>query len=177
MSKRHLNSTQPPHAVSHPDIISREKPPLAVATKKGIELRCPFCDDHHVLRPDKEAECGTRISVMATQEVLPARFVRLKNLVCIKCHQTGGDMVRYRNGYVHLTDCTPGTRLIQELPKFSPFAGAVFKTPARVRGLLERFTGQADQVLEIDELGEKTGKVLGYFFYNRVNNNAKSKPV
>jgi hypothetical protein len=76
-------------------------------------------------------------------------------------------MVHYRNGYIHLTNCSPQVKFLQDVPKFSPVAKVIFSLPPKVRGLIERLTGRADQVLEIDEHGEKTGKTLGYFFYQR----------
>lgn len=164
MSKRHLNSTQPPYSVSHPPIVTREKPPIPFPTKSGIELHCPFCDDHHILRPDLTSPCGTRIDVMAVQEVISAKTVRTNNLVCLKCHKGNGEMVRYRDSYVHLANCAPGVQLLQDMPKFNKLARLVYATPKKMRGLVERVTGRADQVLEIDEKGEKTGKVVGYFF-------------
>lgn len=167
MSKRHLNSKQPPFAVSRPDVVTRERPPIPIPTKNGIELRCPFCDDHHLLMPDVESPCGTRIEVTAVQQVISARLARTKGLVCVKCHKEGGEFVQYRNSYVHLINCTPGTRLLQEVPKFNPLAKWVYKAPAKIRGLIERLTGRSDQVLEIDENGDKTGKILGYFFYGK----------
>lgn len=175
MSKGNRNSTQLQFS-RRPGVQTREKPPIPFPTKAGIELRCPFCDDHHLLMPNVESPCGTKIKVMAVQEVISARMARTQELICVKCHQGGGEFVKYCNSYVHLADCTPGTRLLQEVPKFNPLAGLVFKMPAKTRGPIERITGRADQVLEIDNLGHKTGKVLGYFFYQKVSN-AQPKPV
>lgn len=154
----------------------REKPPIPMPTKTGVELRCPFCDDHHVLDPSAESPCGTKVEVLAIQEVLSRKLVRKEGLVCVKCHAPGGEMVRYRNSYVHLENCAPETRLLQEIPKFSFLAALVYKIHPRARGLVERVTGRADQVLEIDEFGNKTGKVLGYFFWKGAVN-AKRKPI
>lgn len=144
---------------------TRESLPIAVQTKNGIELRCPFCADHHALRPGQESTCGTRIEVSAVQEVVSARMSRTENLVCLKCHKGGGEMVRYHNGFVHLAECSPETKLLQEAPKFSLLANLIFKLHPRVRGLVERVTGRADQVFEIDSDGHTTGKILGYFFW------------
>lgn len=174
MSKNNRNSTKLSFQ-KKPLVETREKMPIAVPTKAGIELRCPFCDDAHVLRPDAESPCGTRVIVTAIQEIVSTKFVRENGIVCIKCHQTGGEMVRYRNSYVHLTNCAPETKLLQEIPEFSRLAGLVYKVNPRVRGMIERFTGRADEVLEIDDAGNKTGKVLGYFFYRREGTPARRK--
>lgn len=171
MSKRNQASTQHLPGKKLP-IQTREIPPIPFPTKNGIELHCPFCDDHHILSPDKESPCGTRVEVMAVQEVVSARLSRTENLVCLKCHKSGGEMVHYRNGFVHLANCSPGTKFLQEMPKFNPFARLVFGLPQKVRGIIERLTGRADQVLEIDEKGEKTGKILGYFFFKQKSRKA-----
>lgn len=174
MSKRNHASVQhlPPARLP---VQTREKPPVAVQTKQGIELHCPFCADHHLLLPGKESTCGTHIEVSAVQEVIGARFSKAENLVCLKCHKSGGEMVHYHSGFVHLVDCAPETRLLQEPPRFNPLAGFVFKLHPRVRGIVERLTGRADQVLEIDQFGNATGKILGYFFWK--GNHAKHSPA
>ena len=88
--------------------------------------------------------------------------------MCVKCHKVGGEFVRYRNVYVHLANCSPGTVLLQESPKNNPFAQVVFKLPKWAKGKVEPFTGIADKVLEIDETGKETGKVLSYLFRKQV---------
>lgn len=170
MSKGNHASVQhlPP---KRPLVQTREAPPMAVHTKNGIELHCPFCPDHHPLQPGQESTCGTHIEVSAVQEVVSARFSKANGLVCIKCHKVGGEMVRYHDGFVHLEDCSPETKLLQEAPKFSLLAKLVFKFHPRVRGIVERVTGRADQVFEIDRDGHTTGKILGYFFWK--GNHAK----
>lgn len=164
MSKGNRNSIQRLPS-GKPAIQTRESPPIPFPTKVGIELHCPFCDDHHQLLPNVESPCGTRIVVTAVQEVVSARLSKDQGLTCLKCHKGGGEMVHYRNGYVHRENCSPQVKFLQDVPRFSPFARLVFGLHPRVRGLVERMTGRADQVLEIDEKGEKTGKTLGYFFW------------
>lgn len=164
MSKRNHASVQhlPPKRLP---VQTRESPPIAIQTKNGIELHCPFCPDHHPLHPGSESTCGTHIEVSAVQEVVSARMSRTENLICLKCHKGGGEMVHYHNGFVHLADCSPETKLLQEPPKYNFLAELVFKLHPRVRGLVERMTGRADQVFEIDQTGNTTGKILGYFFW------------
>lgn len=171
MSKRNHASAQFLPS-GKPAIQTRESSPIPVPTKNGIELHCPFCDDHHKLLPNVESPCGTRIVVTAVQEVVSARLSRTENLTCLKCHKTGGEMVHYRNGYIHLVNCSPQTKFLQDVPKFSLVAKLVFGMNPKMRGLIERLTGRADQVLEIDEHGEKTGKTLGYFFWKKGVNHA-----
>lgn len=178
MSKGNRNSTQRFYP-EKPPVQTREKMPIAVPTKDGIELHCPFCADAHVLRPNTESPCGTRVVVTAVQEVVTSKYAKQHGLICIKCHQGGGEMIKYRDSYIHLVDCVPEKRLLQDIPKFSKFAEFVSKTNPRVRGIIERFTGRADHVIEIDEQGNETGKVLGYFFYpkSKVKKHAQSQPV
>lgn len=144
---------------------TRTATPIPFPTKDGIELRCPFCADRHQLIPNVESTCGTRIEVTAIQEVYPAHTVRHKNLTCVKCFQGDGEMVRYNNSYVHLVECKPGSRLLQEIPPNSPVAQFVYNLPAWLKPHVEKLTGQSDRVLEIDEKGEKTGKVIAYIFW------------
>lgn len=166
MSKGNVKSSQrKPHVLL--GVQTREKMPIPFPVKGGgVELHCPFCPDHHALSPDKESPCGTKIEVKAVQKVIPRTMADREKLVCIKCHKVGGgEMVQYRKSFIHLVDCNPETKLLQDVPKFNKLAGIVYRLPARFRGLVERYTGRADQVLEIDENGVKTGKVLGFFFW------------
>jgi hypothetical protein len=103
--------------------------------------------------------------VTAVQTVIPQRTVRDQNLTCLKCHQQGkGEMVRYMNGFIHLVDCAPETKLLAQPPKFSALAKYVFNLPEKVRARVEKRTGKAQRVEEIDAEGRETGKTLGYFF-------------
>lgn len=56
-----------------------------------------------------------------------------------------------------------------EVPEFSRWAERVFHLPLPMRNVVERYTGAAKQVKEVDPHGQDTGKVLGYFFYKRTN--------
>lgn len=152
---------------ARPLLKTRELPPIPFPTKNGVELRCPFCSDHHVILPNTESPCGTRVEVVAVQEVISSRLVRKEGLICIKCRKSGGEMVRYRNSFVHAEECNPEVRLLQEIPKFSWFADKVFHLPEPFRKRIEKFTGRADQVQDMDTNGERTGKVLGYFFWKK----------
>lgn len=73
-------------------------------------------------------------------------------------------MVQYMNGHVHLENCTPGTRLLTELPAFSKAAEFVYNLPKKLRAIIERMTGPVQYVKEIDTKGEETGNIVGYFF-------------
>lgn len=165
MSKR---NTSFPKLAPRPLINTREKQPIPMPTKNGILLLCPFCDDRHALIPNQESPCGTRIEVKAVQEVISAKLARKEGLICVKCHKVGGEFVRYRNVYVHLANCSPGTVLLQEEPKNNVLAQIVFKMPKWAKERVEPFAGRADRVLEIDEAGKETGKVLSYLFRKRV---------
>ncbi len=157
---------KPARSLTH----TRTKPPIPFPTKDGIELRCPFCDDRHKLLPNVESPCGTRIEVTAIQEVFSSALTRKENLVCVKCHKPGGEMVRFRNTFVHTANCSPGTKLLQDIPDSNRLAKIVFHLPERLRKLAEKYFGRADQVLEIDELGNKTGKVTSYVFWTASKN-------
>ena len=74
-------------------------------------------------------------------------------------------MIRFNNAYVHLSDCTPGTRLVAVPPKFSKAARIVHRLPWWIRTRVEARTGFAKPVEEVDPEGKETGRTLGYFFY------------
>lgn len=79
-------------------------------------------------------------------------------------------MVKYMNGYIHLANCAPGTRLLSELPAFSRSAEFVFHLPDKLRSFVERMTGVVQYVKEIDTQGKETGEIVGYFFLKGKSN-------
>lgn len=164
----------PKYKPPRPQTKTRTENPIPFPTKDGIELRCPFCADHHKLLPNIESACGTRIEVTAVQEIYPVHTVKHKSLTCVKCFQGGGEMVRFNNSFVHLIDCKPGSRLLQDIPPNSRMAEIVYKLPVWLKTRIEKLTGKSDRVLEIDEKGEKTGKVIAYIFWS---NSGKQIPT
>lgn len=74
-------------------------------------------------------------------------------------------MIQFHQGHIHLHECTPGVKLMTEPPAYSQAAAWLYKLPERLRAPIERYTGRAEMVREVDPLGNDTGKVLGYFFY------------
>lgn len=176
MSKRNLHAPLYVKNTPRPLMRTREKPPIPFPTKHGIELRCPFCSDHHQLLPNVESPCGTRIEVMAVQEVISTKLARKENLTCIKCAKQGGEMVRYRNSFIHAEECNPEVRFLQEEPKYSWFAKVVFGLPEPIRKQVEKVTGRADQVQDMDNNGVKTGKILGFFFWKPKKGVINGKP-
>ena len=153
------------HKSTRPPITTREQPPKLRQSREGVQVLCPFCVPSHPLLPGQESTCGTTLKVTAVQTVIPQRTVRDQEIVCLKCHEQGkGEMVRYMNGFIHLEDCMPGTKLLAQPPKFSKLAGYVFNLPENLREQIEKRTGKAQKVEEIDAQGKETGKTLGYFF-------------
>ena len=148
------------------EIKVREAPPGLNQTKAGVEVLCPFCTPPHPLLPGASAPCGTTLKVTAVQTILTSHGSKQQDIKCVKCHQSGGgEMVRYNNGFVHLYDCAPGTKLLAVPPKFSRTAKMIYGLPAWMRTGVEKRTGKAQQVKEIDPQGKETGKILGYFFW------------
>lgn len=148
----------------HSDVKVRELPPKVRETPAGVEVLCPFCDPPHPILPNVDSACGTTLKVTAVQTVLTAHGSRQQGIKCIKCHQTGGEMVRFNNSFVHLVDCMPGVKLLTTPPKFDKWAGRVLHLPKWLRKPIEKSTGAAQAVKEIDQDGKETGKTLGYFF-------------
>lgn len=155
---------------------TREALPGINRTKDGTVLTCPFCTPSHPIVPNEPNACGTVLRVTAVQTIIPARVTRMQKLTCLKCHQAGGEMVQYMNGYIHLTDCTPGTKLLRVPPRYNRMAAVVSKLPAWARGGVEKYTGRAEAIREINLQGEETGKVLGYIFMKGQPNAARTTP-
>lgn len=149
-----------------PDVKLREAPPKVKEDGTNVLIMCPFCDVPHPVSVGKQAACGTELRVTAVQTVIPARTVNKHKLVCFKCNQGGGEMVPFNQGFIHLIDCAPGTKLLAEPPtNFSRWASWVYNLPLNVRKKIEARTGVARKVEEIDPQGKPTGRTLGYLFY------------
>lgn len=149
----------------------REAIPNPRTLPQGTQLLCPFCIPTHPLMPSQPSACGTVLKVTAVQMVYTKRTVMSKKMLCVKCKQGGGEMIAYMNSYVHLPDCQPAVKLLPNLPDFNWWAERVYKLPERARDWIEKYTGKVQYVKEIDKQGEKTGKVLGYFFFPKNNSN------
>jgi hypothetical protein len=143
---------------------TREAVPDARRTKDGAQILCPFCKPSHPLSVGESSPCGTQLKLTAVQQIIPSRIVRMNKLVCVKCRQSGGEMVKYMNGFIHLQDCNPGTNLLRAQPHYNTLAGLVFKLPKTLRRQVAKVTGSPQQVREITPDGTETGKIAGYFF-------------
>lgn len=153
------------HHLNRPDVRVRKLPPKVSNEKQGVAVKCPFCAIPHPILPGAQSPCGTTLEVLAVQTVY--RSTKHNGITCIKCHQIGGEMVRFNESFVHLVDCMPGTRLLTEIPEFSAFAKFIFKMPTPIRSAFEKRRGKIQYVKEIDSEGKETGKVLGYFFWRQ----------
>jgi hypothetical protein len=145
------------------DFRIRELPPKVEAGKKGVVVNCPYCYPTHPILPGVISPCGTTLKVTAVQKYLSSHAT--KSIHCLKCGKTGGEMVTYRNGYVHLKECSPETKLLTEIPPLSRLAKIVYHSPAKIRKYLESHMGAVKELQEIDQEGKQTGVVLGYFFW------------
>lgn len=143
----------------------RELPPKVSNTKKGVLVQCPFCNPTHVILPSVESPCGTTLRVTAVQTYLTSHATKFNGIHCLKCGVVGGEMIKYRNGFVHISDCSPGTKLLTEIPPLSNAAKIIYKLPVKLRTFIEKRTGAVKELQEIDEEGKATGKILGHFFW------------
>lgn len=155
----------PKGATIKPEVTIRELPPKTRQNGKDLEILCPFCKIPHTIGVNQDSACGTSLHVSAVQTVYPARTVHKHKMVCIKCGESGGEMVRYNNSTIHLIDCRPEVQLAAALPEFSRFSKFVFSLPPNIKAIIQKFTGIAKEVKEVDGHGVETGKILGYFFY------------
>lgn len=165
MAKNHQTFVKRTASLAKPETTFRELPPKIDTTKKDVVIQCPFCKVPHPISIGQQSPCGTTLRVTAVQTLLPARTVKKHGLRCIKCHEGGGEMVPFNNGYVHVADCLPGTKLLAVPPKFSSLARLVFLMPKGIRAHVERLSGRAQVAREVDPDGNDTGRTLGYFFY------------
>lgn len=139
-------------------------PKIAKDEQGNAVLLCPFCVPTHPLNPSSPSACGTRLVLTAEQTVIRAKYA--KNLICVKCGKGGGKMVVFQNSYIHIHDCNPGVMAMREPPRYSRFAQFINTMPNQfVKKQIEKFTGRAMPVEEVDPKGVKTGKILGYFFW------------
>jgi hypothetical protein len=148
-----------------PEVVTRESAPKVKEEGKSAAILCPFCEIPHPIEIGKDSACGTTLIVRAVQTKYPTRTVNKHKLICVKCHKGGGEMIRFNNGFVHVHECAPNTKLMAAPPAFSAWAERVYQMPAWMRSRLEKLYGYAKQVKEIDPEGKETGKILGYFFY------------
>lgn len=147
---------------TRPAVTTRTAQPGYSQEKDGTPVfHCPFCIPTHPLKVGHISACGTVLELQAKQAVVHTKYFPGK--VCIKCGKSGGKMVKYQSGYIHLNDCTPGVATLTERPKFSRFARIVYKLPKRAKSIVERLTGQAMEAQEADSDGTRTGKI-DYFF-------------
>lgn len=138
--------------------------PIAKMQGKEAVLYCPFCKPTHKILPGVPNPCGTFLEIQAMQTVFKAKYE--KNLICLKCGQGGGEMVQYRNGFIHTHDCAPGVAALTEEPKFNRLAKIVYQIPwPALKTRIEKRVGRAMKVDEVKPDGERTGKVLGYAFF------------
>lgn len=107
--------------------------------------------------------------VSAVQTVYPTRTVNKYKLTCLKCGQSGGEMIRFNNGYIHLADCAPSVKLLATVPEFSRLAKIVRRAPKWLSAIIERYLGKVQEVKEIDADGKDTGVTLGYFFLKEIS--------
>ena len=149
-------------------IRTRKLAPIPMQVKGGVALMCPFCDPTHAIQAGGVNICRTQMLVMVEQPIIGARTVRDEGLICKKCGKCCGEMLHHLNGYVHLSDCAPDVKLLNEMPKFSRLAAFIYKLYPPVRSWLEKRTGIVQFVEETDTEGAKTGHILGYFFLKKV---------
>lgn len=151
-------------STTHPRAFTRVLAPIAKMQGKEAVLYCPFCKPTHKILPGAPNPCGTFLEIQAVQTVFKAKYE--KNLVCLKCGQGGGEMVQYRNGFIHTHDCAPGVAALTEEPKFNRWAKIVYQIPwLALKTRIEKHVGRAMKVDEVKPDGERTGKVLGYAFF------------
>lgn len=147
-----------------PAVTQRTEAPQVTRDKKGnLVLLCPHCKPTHPLNLQRPSPCGTIVEFKATQPIFQARFNN--SMICAKCKKGGGQMVHYQNAYIHVHDCTPGVVTMTNPPETSLMAKLAFKNKL-VRNLFKKI-GEPMPIEEITPDGNRTGNIMGYFFYNK----------
>lgn len=155
-----------PNNAPKPELKTREALPKVRKEGNGVILECPFCEIPHPVSVGQDSACGTTLRVTAVQTIIPTRTVNKRKLLCIKCGKSGGEMVPFNQGVVHLIDCMPGTKLMAQPPSnFSKMAKLVYGLSEGIRNVIEKRTGVVKRIDEIDLHGKETGKTLGFIFY------------
>ena len=144
--------------------IRHGSPTLKMENGKPV-IMCPFCTPSHALVLSGASPCGTLIEVRATQAVYKARFH--KDMVCVKCGESGGNMVQWNNAFMHAPDCKPGVLTFTDPPPISRMAEFVFTAPSWIKPWLEAMFGETRPVEEVTPDGTRTGAILGYIFYKK----------
>lgn len=136
--------------------------------KDGNVLMCPFCNPPHQVSPFVPSPCGSLVVVKVVQEVYHAKYDR--TLVCAKCGKGGGDMVKWNEAYIHTGNCMPGVVTFANPPKISKNVEKIAKwvhglKDGKPKKIIESVFGRAMTIDEVKPDGERTGVVLGHFFY------------
>lgn len=149
----------------------REALPKIEKDDKGANvLMCPFCVPSHPILPFVPGPCGTAIEIKAIQKIYHAKYN--KNMICARCHEGGGKMVLINNVFFHAHNCAPGVLTLTQEPKYSAVAKIVYNMKdGRLKKFIQDRMGKAASVDEVTPEGNKTGKVLGYFFHRSKNDN------
>lgn len=148
-----------------PQTTTRSRDPKFRTVDGNVQILCPYCDPPHPIYPHQMSACGTILQVSAVQNVFPARTTKKAEVLCVRCGKGGGDMVQFGKGFVHAeSSCNPERRMIAAPPHYSNWARGVYNMPKFIRSFVMRFTGPVIEVNEVDEKGQETGKILGYYF-------------
>jgi len=131
----------------------------------NVLLMCPFCKPSHPIRAENDSNCGTILQIRATQIVYKAKYD--ERLICVKCGEGKGEMVKFQNGFVHTPDCRPDIVALESPPEYSKFAEHVYHMKPFWKKFYEGIYGNVAPVKEVEPNGKPTGVILGYFFQPR----------
>ena len=126
-------------------------------------MLCPFCKVPHPIFPHREAECGTYLELTAVQSIVS--MSKAKQIQCIKCGKPGGTMVKSGDSYIHAQECAPNKVILTEMPKVSRLAQIAYNLPPVLQNLLSKKYGRPSKISMIDNEGNETGDIAGYYFH------------
>lgn len=127
----------------------RRKRPVAILVEGKRVIGCPFCRPSHPLPINgTQAICGTWINVEAVQNTYFER-----ELKCVVCGNSGGNMVRIGDSYRHSYECKKDRVIYAKQPKLNVLAKLAWKLPKPVMKALK---------INPIEVTNQDGEVLGY---------------
>lgn len=153
------------HRTDRPPMTIRYEQPKLVVENGTPVIQCPFCKPTHPLSVSGVSACGTVLELRAAQMVFDGRFN--KDIVCIKCKKGGGKLIQFNDAFIHAHDCMPGVFTFADPPKFSKMAKIAFHARPPIKSWMQKIFGEAKAVEEVKPDGTRTGKHLGYFFYQK----------
>lgn len=146
---------------------TRKKPPIMLFNQKNGDMQfgCPFCDKPHIIRTDVVSYCGAHIEVMAVRTKVGTKGHKL---VCMRCGNGDGTLIKHGEGYVHDHNCEPNVTILDNpdamVLRYSKLAKFTYKLQIKwLYDLICKWKkAHPFEIADLDINGQRTGLVRGY---------------